>query len=423
MMKQANRVTGPLGVGFLLLALLATTAEARSNFDQSKICYLGVRGGAMLPQSDLDGKVDRHGVAFLRYGLMPKLHAELGVGYGRYTTEHYDWECADVILPGEQHPRCRQSTTNLDTYWTHLSYVQLRLLWAPVTFQSWAPYLYGGGAYTYFNVETITPRRGPFSGIERTLGIPVGAGARFELSEKVGLEASGGYTFTRSDLVDEVDDGGAKDHYVEFMLGLTYDFPCLPRRAKPPVPVVVPDELVDTDGDGLTDHEERTIDFTNPLMWDSDGDGLSDGEEVHIYGTNPNKADTDGGGIPDAPTAFTVGFDTQPPTITSFVASGATLVRLPTVLARVSDDAAGVRAMTGIEVSLGGRSVTFAFNRASGEILVVTPDLPAELEIGPTTLVIRAQDGFCNASEVTIPVLIAHGGEPGQVIHLPFAER
>jgi len=56
--------------------------------------------------------------------------------------------------------------------------------------------------------------------------------------------------------------------------------------------------LTDTDGDGLTDAEEK-IAGTNPNVVDTDGDGLSDYEEVKIYHTNPLNADTDGDGYLD----------------------------------------------------------------------------------------------------------------------------
>jgi serine/threonine protein kinase len=49
----------------------------------------------------------------------------------------------------------------------------------------------------------------------------------------------------------------------------------------------------DSDGDGLSDAEERLI-GTDPFNPDTDGDGLSDGEEVKVYGTNPLNRDTDG---------------------------------------------------------------------------------------------------------------------------------
>lgn len=54
---------------------------------------------------------------------------------------------------------------------------------------------------------------------------------------------------------------------------------------------------LDSDGDGLTDDEERRI-GTNPFNADTDGDGIPDGEEI-LLGTDPLRADTDGDGIID----------------------------------------------------------------------------------------------------------------------------
>lgn len=48
----------------------------------------------------------------------------------------------------------------------------------------------------------------------------------------------------------------------------------------------VPD-YQDTDGDGLTDYEERSIYGTSPVLADTDGDGFSDYTEVVEYGFNP----------------------------------------------------------------------------------------------------------------------------------------
>gem|GEM_PF-3565842 len=69
----------------------------------------------------------------------------------------------------------------------------------------------------------------------------------------------------------------------------------------------------DSDGDGLSDHEEvsasrpdplnpkdKSLNYkTDPLSADSDGDGLSDYEEIKIYKTNAKKIDTDGDGFSD----------------------------------------------------------------------------------------------------------------------------
>jgi outer membrane protein OmpA-like peptidoglycan-associated protein len=56
--------------------------------------------------------------------------------------------------------------------------------------------------------------------------------------------------------------------------------------------------VVDTDGDGLPDDEERKI-GTDPNKADTDEDGLTDGDEVKKYSTNPLKADTDGDALKD----------------------------------------------------------------------------------------------------------------------------
>ena len=55
------------------------------------------------------------------------------------------------------------------------------------------------------------------------------------------------------------------------------------RRAKPDI---------DSDGDGLSDHDEETVFLTDPLAVDSDGDGLSDAEEIFETGTDPWDADS-----------------------------------------------------------------------------------------------------------------------------------
>lgn len=55
---------------------------------------------------------------------------------------------------------------------------------------------------------------------------------------------------------------------------------------------------VDTDGDGLTDAQEKKQ-GTDSTVIDTDGDGLTDREEVSIYKTNPLSKDTDKDGFTD----------------------------------------------------------------------------------------------------------------------------
>ena len=56
----------------------------------------------------------------------------------------------------------------------------------------------------------------------------------------------------------------------------------------------------DSDGDGLTNHEEIVVNQSDPDVPDSDGDGLTDGQEVNLTKTDPNLIDTDGDGVTDA---------------------------------------------------------------------------------------------------------------------------
>jgi hypothetical protein len=57
--------------------------------------------------------------------------------------------------------------------------------------------------------------------------------------------------------------------------------------------------LADTDGDGLTDFDERTR-FADPRSADSDTDGVPDFDEVFVWGTSLTNQDTDGDGLSDA---------------------------------------------------------------------------------------------------------------------------
>lgn len=289
-MTLVKKIVGFAGVGLLSLTMLVGSAGALTNFAEVGRLTIGVRGGGILPSTDLDGKFGVHGAAFMRYGIMNKLRAELGGGYGRFITEDFRWT---GVAPAQV-----LDLTVVDEYMTHQSYAALRLLYAPVVYEKWNPYIYGGVAYLYFNVEDITPRRGNFDGIGSTLGIPLGLGVRYEPSGRTGLELALGHTISFSDQIDEKDDGGGNDNYWEMTLGFTYDLAMAPSE-KPKPPVVMPEVPKDTDGDGLTDQEEKTIYYTNPLMADSDGDGLNDGDEVKVYRTNPNKADTDGGSVDD----------------------------------------------------------------------------------------------------------------------------
>ena len=72
-------------------------------------------------------------------------------------------------------------------------------------------------------------------------------------------------------------------------------------------PFVHAQTTVDTDGDSITDDEERTVYRTDPLLSDTDGDGFSDSQEISS-GYSPRHAlrkllrdvDSDNDGLSDA---------------------------------------------------------------------------------------------------------------------------
>jgi len=72
----------------------------------------------------------------------------------------------------------------------------------------------------------------------------------------------------------------------------------VPTPAPAPAQQATPAPAVDTDGDGLTDAEEKSY-GTDPNVVDTDNDGLSDREEIQVYKTNPLNPDTDGDGFSD----------------------------------------------------------------------------------------------------------------------------
>ena len=57
-------------------------------------------------------------------------------------------------------------------------------------------------------------------------------------------------------------------------------------------------DATDSDGDGLSDSDERFVYGTNPADFDTDWDGIDDGEEI-TQGTSPLSSDTDGDALCD----------------------------------------------------------------------------------------------------------------------------
>jgi len=69
--------------------------------------------------------------------------------------------------------------------------------------------------------------------------------------------------------------------------------PTVETPAAPTTTTAETETVADSDGDGLTDDEEKSL-GTDPLKADTDSDGLTDWAEIKIYKSDPLNPDTDG---------------------------------------------------------------------------------------------------------------------------------
>ncbi|MFK7803959.1 MAG: protein kinase [Anaerolineae bacterium] len=163
----------------------------------------------------------------------------------------------------------------------------------------------------------LAPTATVFTFLEATPEIDVSAIAATSAAENATLAALGTSVQTTAtppvDLLDT--DGDGLSNGQEATLGTSITEP-------------------DTDRDGLKDGDEALKYGTDPLIQDTDRDTLLDGEEVLQYGTDPRNADTDGDGVTDADeiraqTNPLVGATSIPPTATIAPTSDATATLTP----------------------------------------------------------------------------------------------
>jgi outer membrane protein OmpA-like peptidoglycan-associated protein len=125
------------------------------------------------------------------------------------------------------------------------------------------------------------------------LAFPIGGGLALALSDNMDLFVGFQKIYTMSDNLDRWT-SEINDNIPYIFAGVKLFFGGVEEKKEekiiiPPAPVVL-----DTDGDGLLDTDERTIYKTDPTKKDTDGDGLIDGDEVKTYKTDPLNKDTDG---------------------------------------------------------------------------------------------------------------------------------
>ncbi|NKB67282.1 MAG: OmpA family protein [Candidatus Latescibacteria bacterium] len=235
----------------------------------------GIDGGVIFPITDTAAKdeMDIHFSGYLRHGIMPKLQGSLTGGYG--------------LLGGED-------------YGTDMAHISFRLLYSILANEQTNLYLSGGVGALRYDLDELPPSGrlpGSIEGISWVGMIPLGLGVQYKLNNRLALEAGFDYYLTMSDDLNAVNIDSGDDAFWGIRAGVTVGL--FGKDEPMPAPAPAPVVDMDQDGDGLTDREETTIYYTNPLKADSDNDGLNDGDEVKKYLTNPNKADTDGGSVGD----------------------------------------------------------------------------------------------------------------------------
>ena len=267
-------------LSFLLILFICTASQTIAQINKLGLS-VGIGYGGIFGDTEVRDRLLRfNSRAFVRYGFVDPLQAEIGAGVGRMAGEDYQ----SLIVP-----------------------MDFRLVFDPLSFDSWNPYLYGSiGALYFRNEETPSLATGTPSK-QWTGVVPLGAGLQILLKDRILAEASGGYNLTFSDSINGTVIDSKKDNYWSFLLGITvtgesgnadHDGDGLTNDEEKRLGT--DPHKADTDGDGLTDGEEVNKYHTDPLKVDSDGDGLNDGEEVHKYHTDPNNKDTDGDGLSDA---------------------------------------------------------------------------------------------------------------------------
>jgi len=249
----------------------------------------GLRSASVHSTTELADKASLGARAFLRGTLNPHWQVELNAGYSRLSGSQYETDAIST---------------------------ESRLLYSTDIGNEWSIGLYSGVGALGYHLTTSPP--------QRTLGakstgwtpiIPTGIYFSRPLGSTLSIEVIAGYTYTLSDEINRSALTKGNDAFWSIEIGFVFgDNPVPTARAitSQPIPQTTEQSHAsaqtqetkteanyDSDGDGLSDADEKLVYFTNPVMVDSDGDGLSDREEIEIYGTDPNHLDSDSGGLRD----------------------------------------------------------------------------------------------------------------------------
>ncbi len=281
----------------MLLTFVLVSVNVNAQFKN-----FGLKGGVqfngIMPATEFE---DDNGISlssylargFLRLELARFLNAELGIGYGNFSGDEFNY-LTMAKGPGE--------------YSTSIIPIDVRLNITPMDFESWNPYFYVGFGVMNYNVgikpNVVSPL--PVDADGWTGIIPVGLGTEIKISDEVLLDLNVGLNYSLTENMNYYKTDDLNDAYFNIGVGIIFTSENM-NSDKDKDGLTKGEELEigtdpnnsDTDGDGLSDGTEVKEYNSNPLVADTDGDGLSDGDEVLKYKTNPNKADSDNDGLSD----------------------------------------------------------------------------------------------------------------------------
>ena len=147
-----------------------------------------------------------------------------------------------------------------------------------------SPYFFAGaGLVLPSNDTTVTPNPdATFKKDNASIQFPIGFGITHNIVDALAVDINLGWMLSLTDDIHPTHDG-TNDGNFAGKLGFMYSFGPIET---------------DTDGDGLSDKQEKAI-GTDPNNPDTDGDTLKDGDEVNVHKTDPLNKDTDDGGVDD----------------------------------------------------------------------------------------------------------------------------
>lgn len=185
--------------------------------------------------------------------------------------------------------------------------LKLQLLYYPFPDMKLDPYLFAGGGGDYYSVQKVYYRRAAFPDKDGIVGFGGGGiGFSYEWMKQWSLDFSAAFNQSMADNFDALKANGDNDGYVELLAGVKYEFGKGDKDIDGDgIFNDVEDKIgtdkknPDTDGDGLSDGDEYSKYFTNPLKPDTDDDGLGDKEELFTTKTDPLSPDSDGEGLND----------------------------------------------------------------------------------------------------------------------------